>query len=56
MSDLHVLPIGDLREHEESRECWCAPTCTREPYEEGPVVVVHNAADGRELIEEHGVN
>lgn len=54
--DVHVLPINDLREHERTRDCWCHPDCTREPYEEGPVIVTHQSLDGRELIEEHGLN
>lgn len=51
--DVHVLPLRDLRAHEESRTCWCQPrleiygTCA---------MVSHNAADGRELVEQHGVN
>lgn len=23
--DIHVLPIHDLRDHDETRECWCRP-------------------------------
>jgi len=56
MPDIHVIPLNDLREHEETRDCWCEPRKTREPYEEADIVVVHHAADGRELVEEHGVN
>ena len=55
MPDLHVLPINDLREHEETRDCWCHPAVTGEPYEETDVIVTHNSADGRELIEQHGL-
>ena len=51
--DLHVLPIDDLRDHEESRDCWCAPTVSQEP--DADPVVVHHAADGRELVEAHGL-
>ncbi len=40
----HVIPIEDLKEHEESPECWCNPTETE-------AVWVHNAADGREAYE-----
>lgn len=49
----HVLPIDDLREHVESSECWCQPTVWQ-----GPMFVMftHNSADGRELVERHGVN
>lgn len=24
-NDVHVLPIGDLVDHDETRTCWCAP-------------------------------
>lgn len=24
-NDLHVTPVGDLREHTERRDCWCEP-------------------------------
>jgi hypothetical protein len=49
---MHILPIGDLREHDETRDCWCRPKlqCV-----ERTIIVIHNSADGRELIEEHGV-
>lgn len=52
--DLHVLPVNDLREHEETRDCWCHPDLTRED-KYATVVVVHHAEDGRELVEEHGL-
>lgn len=42
----HCLPINDLREHEESADCWCRPRV-----EEDGCAVIHNALDGRELIE-----
>lgn len=54
-SDVHVLPIQDLREHAETRDCWCQPRTTREGIGDA-VVVVHHALDGRELVEQHGVN
>lgn len=44
---IHVIPINDLRDHEESAECWCHPS----PDDECDDVMVHNAMDGRELIE-----
>lgn len=25
MSDQHVLPLGDLVDHDETRTCWCGP-------------------------------
>lgn len=51
-ADLHILPIADLREHEESRTCWCDPKLERE---EDTVLVIHHALDGRELVEQHGL-
>lgn len=63
--DVHILPIDDLRAHEETRDCWCRPTLqrhVRHAVDRGvairieTIVVVHNSADGRELVEEHGVN
>ena len=47
---VYVLPINDLREHQENAEgeCWCNP---RIEQEEDGRVVVHNPADGREILE-----
>ena len=60
--DIHVVPVGDLREHDESgRACWCKPrieTCdprTGDRYPLGKAVIVHNSEDGRELVERHGL-
>lgn len=44
---LHVIPVGDLREHEASVDCWCHPT----PDEEEPSVYIHHSMDGRERVE-----
>lgn len=49
--DIHVLPLTDLREHDETRTCWCQPKVERVK----GVVVTHNSADGRELVERHGL-
>ena len=43
---VHVYPLGDLREHELSVKCWCAPT-----EEESGEIVVHHSMDGREEFE-----
>lgn len=40
----HVLPINDLREHDETSQCWCKPI-----YDEG--IYIHNSMDGREKFE-----
>jgi len=46
----HILPINDIKEHEESTTCACSPKI--EIIETGDIIVVHNAYDGREYIEE----
>lgn len=43
----HVVPIDDLREHEDSAQCWCRPS----EDDEEPGVWVHRAMDGREAFE-----
>jgi len=43
----HIYPIHDLREHvTDGDECWCNPTIDEEDD-----IVIHNAADERELFE-----
>jgi hypothetical protein len=27
--DIHTLPVNDLREHEQTRTCWCKPDIYR---------------------------
>ena len=49
---INVLPINDLREHQEDYDCWCEPRVewmdeNGLPYADGPLVI-HNALDGRE--------
>lgn len=51
----HVYPLRDLRTHEVGSEgtCWCGPVIS---YSHGDKdVVTHNSEDGRELIEQHGI-
>lgn len=48
----HVMPIDDLREHSEEY-CWCNPRI--ENCWDDSVVVIHNSADGRELLERSSV-
>lgn len=45
---LHVVPVNDLREHVDSKECWCRPT----EDEECPDLWVHHSMDRREEYEE----
>ncbi len=51
MSIYHVIPLGDLREHESSVDCWCRPV----PDEEEPSVYIHNSMDRREHTKEGGI-
>jgi len=59
--DIHVTPVGDLRAHDDTRTCWCGPRIetvdelTGTPFAGGAAVVVHHSADGRELIEQYGL-
>lgn len=44
----HVLPIDDIKPHEESSTCPCCPKV--EILESnGEMVIIHNSFDGREL-------
>lgn len=45
---INILPINDLYEHEENTTCHCEPKVI---YESGEIIVVHNAFDGRDIIE-----
>lgn len=45
---LHTMPEGDLREHKESRDCWCKPR----QHDDEPTVWIHNSLDGRESYEQ----
>lgn len=54
---LHLYPANDEREHElEGTMCWCEPEVQWEDPETGKAfasaLVIHNAADCRELIEQ----
>ena len=45
----HLLPINDLKEHEDSTTCDCNPNV--EFHEDGDMIVIHNSYDGREALE-----
>lgn len=49
--NLHVIPLNDLREHDDSPNCWCKPIAD----EEYPNVWTHNSMDGREHTVEKGI-
>jgi hypothetical protein len=40
----HVIPLGDLREHEKTHACWCTPKMLSH---DGGTLVIHQALDGR---------
>lgn len=44
--EMHITPVGDLREHIQARSCWCHP---KEPDDDG--IVIHNSMDRREEFE-----
>jgi hypothetical protein len=46
----HVMPVEDLKEHFESRECWCVPTVEPDAY--GTPTWVHHSKDRREFTVE----
>jgi|688.fasta_scaffold658047_1 hypothetical protein len=50
MPTVHVIPVNDLREHEENEDgsCWCNP---RIEQEENGLVIIHNSLDGKEILE-----
>lgn len=47
MPGLHVVPEGDLREHDPQPTCWCKPV----EDDEEPGLWVHQSMDGREAFE-----
>lgn len=47
--DIHIIPVDDLKDHDESQYCHCDPRI--EPGDHGCNMIVHNSYDGRELIE-----
>jgi hypothetical protein len=53
-ADIHVLPVDDLRPHVETRDCWCRPRVEQDPHMV-IALVIHESADGRELVEQYGV-
>lgn len=45
----HVLPIDDIKDHEESTTCECCPSVE---IKYGDMICIHNAFDRRELREQ----
>jgi hypothetical protein len=46
----HVIPVADLKDHEDSAHCWCKPQVEKSA--KGRVVVSHNSLDGREFLQD----
>ena len=49
MAVYHVLPINDLKDHDECTTCECEPRCEWQP--NGDLLVTHSSYDGREGVE-----
>ncbi len=45
----HILPINDIKEHDENSMCPCHPRV--EILNNGNVLIIHNSFDGREYVE-----
>lgn len=48
-SNVHVLPVNDLKRHFERTTCHCSPRIQEET---NGKVVIHNAFDGREFYQD----
>lgn len=46
----HVVPLGDLRDHEPNSDCWCRPALLDDDDNDSDVYI-HHSLDGRELYE-----
>jgi len=58
MDKIHILPINDLYEHDENGfECLCGPDVKYRIHNETDCIfVIHNAWDGRKMMEEKELN
>ena len=45
----HILPISDLKKHEEATTCECCPNVE---FENGEMIIIHNSFDKREIKEQ----
>lgn len=53
MSIWHIIPVNDLKEHEDSSTCHCHPDVS---IKDGDIFTVHNSYDGREIAEDFKKN
>ncbi len=49
---IQIIPNNDIKRHTEDTTCDCMPNVL---FENGEMIVVHHAFDGREDIEEGGM-
>lgn len=45
---IHITPVNDLEEHDQSSTCKCLPSVE---FVNGEMIIIHNSFDGRELNE-----
>ena len=45
---LHITPLNDLKQHEQTTTCECEPSIETV---NGNILVIHNSFDGREGLE-----
>lgn len=50
-ADIHIVPLRDLRPHDQTRQCLCRPKIEIVGVR-GVAVVTHHSYDGREYFEE----
>lgn len=49
---IHVVPLGDFREHTVNEPCWCNPTLDTGEEWGHDIVFVHHSMDKREEYEQ----
>lgn len=51
--DIHVMPVGDLIEHDDNEDCFCGPTTEPVAREDGSFgwMHTHHSIDNRETHE-----
>ena len=53
MAIWHIVPVNDLKEHEDCSMCHCHPKVN---IEDGNIFIIHNSYDRRELAEDFIAN
>ena len=52
--DIHTKAPDDRSVHTTRRDCWCAPTLEYDA-DYAAVLVIHHSEDGRERVEQQGM-